>query len=79
MAAVHVEDAETHAPLDTATFDHSWTRAGQGFYDVHFAANGDYVFTTYAPGYDPQTSDIRWSGGFVALSRAGNGTGGSCF
>ena len=80
MTAIFVEDVNNGAGIGDASFDHSYSNAGNGYYDVGLdVVNGDYVFTTYAPAYDARQWDIRY-GQVVALTPAGSGTGrGSCF
>lgn len=82
MSAVYVSDATSSKAIINASFDHTYYNGGNGFYEVDLnIGGGDVVFTTYAPDYDSQTNDYRFTSGIVSLQRSdhGSGSGGSCF
>jgi hypothetical protein len=83
MAAVHVSDANTRSPITNASFDRPFSGGTGGFYDVQLnLAAMDFIFTTFAPGYNSETGSYAFNSGIVALTPAGQDSGddgGSCF
>jgi len=76
VTAIIVSDIDTNQRIGNASFDHPFTNAGDGFYDVTFDTDhGDYRAYVTAPGYESTWVDVRFTS-FVVMTPSGGGNGG---